>query len=343
MNITFLVGNGFDIACGLHTSYRDFYDWLFAHQSSDIRVERLKLSLKDDISENKNDWADFELWLGHYTGHFNDSLTVEFLDSYDSINNAMIEFVSEERNKYSNSFKSPELINELRNTLVNFTEELDPESKNQIDSILNARPDNAVAQFITFNYTNCIDLTVDELSKEPLLEQVTRNGTRRFLVKKDVIHVHGSLSQYPIIGVSEEKYVENREMLSNAEVSEALIKEKSVHSVGQFWYRDARNSLESSQIICIFGSSLGASDSLWWKAIVSWLKGSSSRHLIVFRHTDHVIGQRSIIQRNRELRKVHELLLRHSELKPQERDEIASRIHVVFNSKKMLQVAFEPM
>lgn len=341
MNITFLVGNGFDIACGLHTSYKDFYKWLFNHQTNDIRVERLKNSLKDDINSNSNNWSDFELWFGQYTKHFNVDLSNEFVETYDGIHAVMTYFISEERKKYSENISQQEQIVELRNTLANLSSELDQVTGETINNLLNLQSENIYYHFITFNYTDCIDLTVKELAKVPVLEQATRNGTRRLAVKKDVIHVHGSTILYPIMGVSDESSVAEKSLLNIPEVAELILKERSVQSIGRFWYRDAKQCIDSSQIICIFGSSLGESDSYWWKEIVNHLKISGNHHVIIYWHTDYVSDTRSIAKRNREIRKIIDSLTCYSDLKPNEKRDVSNRIHVIFNSKKMLNVRLD--
>lgn len=339
MNITFLVGNGFDIACGLHTSYNSFYESLLSGQTANLRVERLKLNLSKDKDYDKNDWSDFELWLGHYTEKYNTSLSEEFLETYDSIHDEMINYITEERNQFSDKLDSPEVIENLRKSLTNFPTELDSVPRELIEGLVGAEK-VINYRFITFNYTDCIDLVVKELAKAPLFVQNDGNVTRRFVVKGDVLHVHGSLHEYPLLGVTEDKFIDNKEILSNTAIAEILLKEEGVKSVGRIWYRSARDLIRNSQIICIFGTSIGNSDSLWWKEIINWMKQSKSHHVIVYKHTIDAIGSSSIYRSNKAKRRIKDSLTCHSELNPQEKEDIWNRIQVVFNSKSMLQVPF---
>ena len=58
MRITFLVGNGFDLNCGLHTQYSDFYKYFIEkHPQNTIACE---------IADNPENWADLELSIGKY-------------------------------------------------------------------------------------------------------------------------------------------------------------------------------------------------------------------------------------------------------------------------------------
>lgn len=48
MNVTFLVGNGFDISAGLKTSYRDFYTWYLSQSTDDPAVTKVKAHIEED-------------------------------------------------------------------------------------------------------------------------------------------------------------------------------------------------------------------------------------------------------------------------------------------------------
>lgn len=63
MNITFLIGNGFDLNQNKKTSYQDFYNYYLNIDSpkKDVSI------FKKDISEDISSWADLELKFGEYT------------------------------------------------------------------------------------------------------------------------------------------------------------------------------------------------------------------------------------------------------------------------------------
>lgn len=74
MNITFLIGNGFDIGIGLKTRYEDFYQE-YCHIAADDsdNIKAFKQMLKDRNSEEKRkiiDWADFETAFGQHSEDF---------------------------------------------------------------------------------------------------------------------------------------------------------------------------------------------------------------------------------------------------------------------------------
>ena len=71
MNITYLIGNGFDLNLGLHTKYSDFIEWLNNEESSDkASIQELQKSI-DEYCKGKKDapinWSDTEEAFGLFT------------------------------------------------------------------------------------------------------------------------------------------------------------------------------------------------------------------------------------------------------------------------------------
>lgn len=63
MDVTFLIGNGFDLGIGLKTGYKDFYDVYCQSKSSDSEMLQ---HFKSDILKEPETWADFESAFGEY-------------------------------------------------------------------------------------------------------------------------------------------------------------------------------------------------------------------------------------------------------------------------------------
>ena len=68
MNVLFILGNGFDKAQGLNTSYQDFYK---EYQKLEP-VSDLEANLKKSIKSDYETWADLEEGLGIYSSQFTD-------------------------------------------------------------------------------------------------------------------------------------------------------------------------------------------------------------------------------------------------------------------------------
>ena len=75
MNITFLIGNGFDIGMGLHSKFSDYFSQ-YVEESKD--KDRIFKEFADEIDENRTEWSYFEKKLGEYTEHF----TIDTQDKY---------------------------------------------------------------------------------------------------------------------------------------------------------------------------------------------------------------------------------------------------------------------
>ena len=63
MNITFMIGNGFDRNLGLKTTYSDFIQW---YKETPAKTETLK-EFREYINDNEELWSAAEEELGRYT------------------------------------------------------------------------------------------------------------------------------------------------------------------------------------------------------------------------------------------------------------------------------------
>lgn len=91
MNITYLLGNGFDINIGLKTRYQDFYlYYLNESQLDNPLVQRIK----EDINKNIENWSDLELAIGKYTA--NVTSENEMINLYNDLADSLEKYLSEE-------------------------------------------------------------------------------------------------------------------------------------------------------------------------------------------------------------------------------------------------------
>ena len=105
--------------------------------------------------------------------------------------------------------------------------------------------------------------------------------------------------------------------------------------------QDAAKQIESSQIICIWGMSLGATDSVWWEKINEWLGKNASHHLIIFWHTKKPPNGKSIYLYYSEKSRVIEQMMSYSSFTREQINKISNQIHVIYNTKKVLRVSFK--
>lgn len=340
MKISFLVGNGFDIASGIDTSYSSFYRWYCSQPSENPHIDAFKCEIKNDVDNGGKNWADFEIGLGRYTAKFSTETVEQFIECYEDAHERIIEYLEGERTKYSDSISDSE-IKRLREGITNFFQELSPVERNSFDSVFESdRANDTIIQFISFNYTNLLDKCVEILAKEPL-RQWTYSKTQEMKVNRSVIHVNGTSNKFPILGVNDPTQIKNQQLLSVPQFSEIMIKSQSVKAIGELWYNQTKKTIDESQIICIMGMSLGDSDAIWWERIMSWLKIGNARHLLIFWHTTIPINGRSILKHTREIAQIKSKIIDYSDLTEDLKKAVSGRIHVVLNTKKVLQISLD--
>ena len=198
---------------------------------------------------------------------------------------------------------------------------------------------NTVIKSVSFNYTGTLDSIIREIAKEPL-NSWSEGGTKTMTMDSDVLHIHGTTSLSPIIGVFDESQIKNKALLSYPGIAQVLIKSTSVQTAGERWYNETAAQINRSRIICIWGMSIGKTDAIWWKHITQWLIQDASRHLIVFWHLSSPPTNRSIIVPFQTKKDVISRLTAFSGLSDADIAAISSRIHIVINTETVLKVAF---
>ena len=86
MNITFLIGNGFDLNLKLNTRYSDFYKYYIENAPKDL----LSKSIKEDYKM----WSDLEVGLGEFLKDIDENQIEEFLDSKSMLERMLSEYLT---------------------------------------------------------------------------------------------------------------------------------------------------------------------------------------------------------------------------------------------------------
>ena len=92
MNLTFLIGNGFDINLGLPTTYSDFLEY---HASQGF-TDMISTSMREDLCL----WSDVEIGLGDFTKNVASGDIEPFLDAKDNLDRSLIEYLKSICSKY---------------------------------------------------------------------------------------------------------------------------------------------------------------------------------------------------------------------------------------------------
>ena len=94
MNITFFIGNGFDINLGLNTKYSDFYPYF-------IEKSTITNMIRAWLQEDELLWADLEEQLGKELENVEESKREQFYEDKAELDGLLLEYLTQEQGKVS--------------------------------------------------------------------------------------------------------------------------------------------------------------------------------------------------------------------------------------------------
>ena len=148
-----------------------------------------------------------------------------------------------------------------------------PNITTKIESILNN--EQIDYHFITFNYTKILDEFI--------------NGSQPYLSKgiaNPAIHIHGKLQENVTFGIDNEQQLPELPYSLTGRGRRALIKPVFNSEFDKQRMERAQEVIKKSDVLCIYGLSLGDSDLMWRKAICDWMIDSPQHHVFLYIHGD---------------------------------------------------------
>lgn len=291
MNITYIIGNGFDLRFGLPTSYADFAQYyapelckkadktklselcrkirLLPRPRSEEDLMQLFLSTSCD-----SNWSDLEIHLGKFTKRLNEA---EFIPFYRHLNRGLdnylqkVEAVSppitdEEKERFASCVHNPFQFYTRKERCL-------------IQRHLASQGSYGSLSFITFNYTS----TLEQLSSTFPSYYQPSSWSGIFLHQTH--HIHGRLNDGGILfGVDNASQVVNVQFQQNPMILDLIIKPRSNEAIGELIDDDCRDCIEQTNIFCIFGTSLGETDQTWWHYIGARLQQDKSVVILLFEY-----------------------------------------------------------
>lgn len=280
MNITFLIGNGFDLGLGMKSSFMDFLP-LF---QLDYKKRHSELSgLAKETFENQSEWSYFESQLGKYTEKFDLNGIDEFKNQINEFQIEFANYLNDQENQLD--FNNNDIIrNQLISGLKDFYLEKNfaiASSKELEKVVKNHSNESIIYNFISFNYTDCLEKCLKTIPDNIVMK---RNYKGNQIIDKigSVVHVHGFKDSNPIMGVNDESQIANKELASNQRFKKYIIKPIQNKIIRMNYDISATDLIDKSEIICVYGMSIGPTDKLWWKKLINWLGSSPSRQLALF-------------------------------------------------------------
>ena len=296
MNITFLIGNGFDLNLGLPTGYTNFIKY---HREQGL-TDMISMAIHDDYQT----WSNVESALGEFTANVSQENFEEFLESKCLLDESLSDYLTHINDTYALTLGSDGAA-EFRKKILNLSQEFNEADRSTYNSSLSRVGESIQYCFISFNYTEYLDRIINAAGKiEPFYK---RNVSGKVYSDdlKAPIHVHGILSGNAILGVNDDSQMLAPDDIKR-QLSALMLKPEINTSLGERRTEHAKELIQSSRYVLVYGMSLGKTDAMWWELLAEWLKGSSGRRLVLYTRSpkvNHKSASRTIMWQNEKRKK----------------------------------------
>lgn len=327
MSTLFLIGNGFDVNCGMRTKYKDVYEGYVKTESSSDAI----MKFKKDISSNIENWGDFEMAMAKYAECLADEK--QFLECIRDFSNYMESYLSEEELLFKKKLSDRQINSAVRQELSNSLSKFCYGISHNIDDLMDARNANHFygISIITFNYTDVFDMIINEFANAMSVK------------RKEIIHIHGVLKDGPVFGVDNIKQIVTDYKLSRRG-ERGFIKPIFNESFDKKRVQVAKDIIKKANTICVYGMSLGDSDLSWRNELIEWLKANKDNHLFLYQYNLAELKFRTVSEKlDIEETEKESLLIQWG---IEKFDTIFDQIHIpcgrnIFNIKNAIEVAEE--
>lgn len=267
MNITFLIGNGFDLRMGMKTRFTDMYEGYIAQDSATDTIRKFKEMLEADAPNYKT-WGDFEMTMAERAKEFHDEDA--FITCLRDFKLYMVSHLENEQKIMDSRMavgKDTRGIceKEVLRSIEQFYSQLSPNTVNAFLR-LGAR-EHPTYNFISFNYTSVFDSMLPIYVNTP-------------------VHIHGKLGADVVLGADNLDQVKDLPYVTSRRFNRAFIKPEFNKNYDNARLANAERIIDTSDIVCVYGMSLGKSDLSWTRRLKDWLRSHKDNHLVYFVHDE---------------------------------------------------------
>ena len=316
MKIVYILGNGFDINLGLQTRYSQFYKYYKKLDSKSSSIKKLKNNI-----ESEDSWSDLELKFGEYS--LNIDTKEEFIEVFEDLGDNLADYLKLEED----SVNLIEIDKEKFYRYLSFPEESLPQAqRNQVTDIRKKWSKYKWNTYVlTLNYTRVFEKLIGE-DNCPVQIGNHNSNTINY---QGILHMHGFIDNAMVMGVNDISQLLNEKFHDKPEIINAFVKSKCNQAMQHTIDDQCKIHINSANLICIYGSSIGSTDKLWWEEIGNRLKGDC--YLIIFSFTSEDIPplreyKKELIREN-----LKELFLEQTKLSKDEKKVISQKIFVGIN------------
>lgn len=277
VNITVLVGNGFDLGLGLDTRYEDFLK-RYMKPSYPVVTDAIK-KMREEIASQTNDdqkcWANAELAFAQLRfseyGHAEGAVGA-FAECEGDFVAALKDYLLDEDAR----FYVP--ASEGENVRRQFIGQM----LDMVDCVLPEIKSNKLIdlKFINFNYTSTLARMLSQNENGSELRLKLSQGPEIHI--GIVRHVHGSLRLRDILfGVDDSEQIGDDELRQISQERGYLQKTSLDADLGINELSSSLAEIKQSDIVVLFGLSYGASDFIFWQQIIESLKSQPMQKVVM--------------------------------------------------------------
>ncbi|WP_185160641.1 AbiH family protein [Mammaliicoccus sciuri] len=289
MEITFFIGNGFDLSLGLLTRYKDFYNYLTADDAKNITLSKDNVFLqqiKDFMEENNDidvqkdntkniDWSDFEKALGAYTINLENTTDGEnYLNNLEEFRTAFIDYITMEESKFEiNKEKASAMF---KNLSFHFYKGIRKQEENTVHDFLKSSAYVTYNfNFVNFNYTNTLSKIISQT------KTIDDSNSGKYIPNAP-IHVHRTLKTGTLLGVNDVSQIANPDIFEANDIRDIIKPEMQSYDDSTI-VKAIDKKIENTQIYVVYGMSMGATDNIWWEKIANQVI-KYNKYLIINTH-----------------------------------------------------------
>ena len=279
--VTFLIGNGFDLGLGLRTKYSDFIPIYLSRPSNTDVIAKLK----EKVSQNSDFWGDAELAFGKLRfstfGKESYSVVKECVTDFSDV---LSEYLQNEERRFQ--VPADELKLAFCTLMCSYYQRLGEYPKrNELKRL--KRFNRLKVNVINFNYTETIDKMLPPSGTMTLPEW----GKVEVQIN-EVCHVHGALSvgTSRSFGVNMSSQIEDTILTPEARM---LLVKPEVDRMARWGLEPmAKEMIDESDTVVLFGLSLGTTDQLWWNYLLDYIQYKPEHRLCLMQYVEEARGTR---------------------------------------------------
>lgn len=287
MNITFIIGNGFDVGLGLRSKFSDYFP-VYIDESKG-KDETLS-PLSKEIELNQEEWSYFEKKMGEYTDKFSKETMGNYKAQFKDFEVNFIKYLRNEESKLT--YDKTKIVQVFEKALLNFYRQdiLSPGSFEIISNqFMRYKQDHHNFNFISFNYTDSLERCLSVFA-DGIIARRGINGSEYLNKIGTIVHIHGTKTNLPIMGVNDVSQIKNSELAKDNRFAKYIVKPLNIKANRTNNDKAAIDLIQNSQIICIYGMSLGETDKKWWVNILKWLSADDNHQLVIFVYDEKFIS-----------------------------------------------------